>query len=138
MYVQFYTGRMRMRWIFHAKYAFYLVYYLTHSGQETFFSRNFDWIPKILISFSLKTFNLGAKDVKICGPSKIDCTITADNTIFQTDAYDECNCLPACESINYDVDSSQADYDLVNYYSKSGFKPEYSYQKYEIYCILNV
>lgn len=71
----------------------------------------------------------GLKDTKICGPSKIDCCNTADNTIYSTGASDRCNCLSACQSINYDAFTSQADYDLVSFYSKSSYKPEFSYEK---------
>jgi len=69
-----------------------------------------------------------AEGIPICGASKIECYNNAEDMLlgkqFSEGLHDsvvenvhgetQCNCLPACTSINYDAEISQADFDWDN------------------------
>lgn len=74
----------------------------------------------------------GSNDTKICGPAKIDCCSQALSMIHLN--HDEiCKCLPACTMVSYDVDVSQAKFDLFGSWSRSKFQ-QLDFEKYEKLC----
>lgn len=69
----------------------------------------------------------GSPEIPICGPMKIQCISNAEDDLLTTEykqgTYNSslnhrgettCNCLPACTSIVYDAEISQADFDWKN------------------------
>lgn len=72
----------------------------------------------------------GSDDIKICGPAKIRCCNQAENMVYVSGNFDACNCLPSCTTVSYDVDTSQAEYDLLKSWSKSKFHQIFDFQKY--------
>lgn len=66
----------------------------------------------------------GDRDTKICGASNIQCYNQAEDKLLEQDFTEGlstttairkgCNCLPACTSITYDAEISQAKFDWVN------------------------
>lgn len=69
----------------------------------------------------------------ICGTSKISCYDQAEDDLIQeqyvngiTDdrnSHSECNCLPACTSIRYEAEISQAPFDWQKLYSSFNVTP---------------
>ncbi|XP_055306473.1 pickpocket protein 28-like [Sitodiplosis mosellana] len=68
------------------------------------------------------------EDTKICGPAKMRCLNQADNKMFQSGYFDACNCLPSCITISYDVDASQAEYDLLSSWPRSKFQQSFDFE----------
>ncbi|XP_049547443.1 pickpocket protein 28-like [Anopheles darlingi] len=76
------------------------------------------------VKFSMMRDNL----TDVCGASKIDCYNEAEDELLEEDIkyivdkmYDfraRCNCLPACTSIQYDAEISQADLDWKSVLAK--------------------
>ncbi|XP_031638903.1 pickpocket protein 28-like [Contarinia nasturtii] len=64
-------------------------------------------------------------DTKICGAAKFVCSSQADSNVYRSGAFDKCKCLPGCTSISYDAETTQVDYDLVSFYSRSRSQPEF-------------
>lgn len=69
----------------------------------------------------------------ICGIAKVNCYTSAENEILEyADAIESstkinsCNCLPACTSISYDTEISQATYEWKNYFHALNFTDEES------------
>ncbi|XP_037034176.1 pickpocket protein 28-like [Bradysia coprophila] len=65
------------------------------------------------VKFSMPKKN----DTKVCGIGKLKCYERAEKKLFERvrstglSYMDECNCLPACTQITYDVEISQAEVD---------------------------
>lgn len=70
----------------------------------------------------------GDKDTKICGAAKIKCYNEAEDRLLEKDFTEGltgdleavkkgCNCLPACTSITYDAEISQAKFDWVSLFN---------------------
>lgn len=64
----------------------------------------------------------------ICGIAKANCYNSAENDLLEsTDAMElfrtvrSCNCLPACTSISYDSEISQARYEWQSYFRALNF-----------------
>lgn len=57
------------------------------------------------------------------------CCNDVNKKIYMDGVSDECKCLPACTSIAYDADVSQADYDLVSTFSKSRLEKNFNFEK---------
>lgn len=55
----------------------------------------------------------GDKNTKICGAAKINCYKAAEKKLFDETQLllSQCNCLPSCTSIEYDVKIDQIKYD---------------------------
>lgn len=59
-------------------------------------------------------------DTPICGVFNVLCYISVENTLWEDagskdPAINKCNCLPACSSISYDAEISQAKFELHRY-----------------------
>lgn len=106
-----------MRSILHAKYVENRIYFFFILS--IFKDKNF----KINVCLSV------TNNTRICGAAKIGCCAKADNSIYVSGAFEKCKCFPACTSIIYDADTSQADYDLVSSYSHSRFQPDFNFEK---------
>ncbi|KAF5291552.1 hypothetical protein FQR65_LT01865 [Abscondita terminalis] len=71
------------------------------------------WIPSItmaLILSSINCFIAGMTDTKICGPAKLECVKQSKLVYLSYDnrnQNDQCECLPACTSLSYDIEISQ-------------------------------
>lgn len=59
----------------------------------------------------------------VCGAQSIQCYNDAEDELMREEmkegkqnirGYMDCNCLPACTSITYDAETSQADFDWKN------------------------
>lgn len=68
------------------------------------------------------------KATPICGIAKVNCLIYAENDLLEdSDAIEtsskinSCNCLPACTSLSYDAEISQATYEWKNYFRALNF-----------------
>lgn len=69
----------------------------------------------------------GDRDTPICGANKIKCYNVAEDTLLEKDFTEGltnmaavrkgCNCLPACTSITYDAEISQAKFDWVSLFN---------------------
>ena len=70
------------------------------------------------------------KNTPICGGNKIDCFSKAEDELLALDMSEglvdsgenrrgktQCNCLPACTSIQYDAEMSQADFDWISLFN---------------------
>jgi acid-sensing ion channel, other len=71
------------------------------------------------VRFNFPTFS---NDVEICGASKISCLRKAEFELLQLQISQglkeqemQCNCLPGCNSITYDVEISQSDFNMTAY-----------------------
>ena len=66
----------------------------------------------------------GTADMEVCGPGNIKCYNEAEDELLLKEfnqgfevsgenyrGHTECNCLPACTSIAYEAEISQADFD---------------------------
>lgn len=67
----------------------------------------------------------------ICGVAKVNCYTSAEIDLLEdTDSIEtsmkinSCNCLPACTSIGYDSEISQATYEWANYFRALNFTSE--------------
>lgn len=67
----------------------------------------------------------------ICGIAKVNCYVDAEGSLLEdTDEIAEsrkiggCNCLPACTSISYDSEISQAKYEWERYFHALNFTEE--------------
>lgn len=69
---------------------------------------------------------LGDSNTPICGASKIMCYNNAEDDLLKQDFVEGltesktkrgCNCLPACTSITYDAEISQANFDFVSLFN---------------------
>lgn len=58
--------------------------------------------------------------------------------MYLTGNFDACNCLPSCTTISYDVDTSQAEYDLLKSWSKSKFQQIFDFEKYNLHKRLKI
>lgn len=67
--------------------------------------------------------------MNICGPARIRCAFQAENDLFLTGAADICNCLPACATVTYDVESYQVDYELIRAIDSSKYGRSYDSEK---------
>lgn len=74
-------------------------------------------------------FHVGDKNTKVCTMTEIRCYINADIIFTKDLVVDECNCLPDCTSITYDIETSQApfwysaeDVALKNSLNESGYE----------------
>lgn len=72
-------------------------------------------------------------DTPICGIAKVNCYNWAENDLLEdTDEVESstkigsCNCLPACTSISYDSEISQATYEWKKYFGALNFSSEAS------------
>lgn len=63
--------------------------------------------------FSYVSFK-GDKDTLVCGSDKVLCYGEAQDTVLEGDFSKNCHCLPACTSLNYDAEISQAKFDKAN------------------------
>lgn len=66
--------------------------------------------------------NEGDKNTLICGAAKFKCCNEADNNSVKKNIYNNktgCNCLPACTTINFDIEISSSE---PRYYSKQIFE----------------
>ncbi|XP_075168272.1 pickpocket protein 28-like [Haematobia irritans] len=63
------------------------------------------------------------KDMPVCGADKLDCYKNAYSKLLlkefndglnQQEASDDCNCLPGCTSLEYDIEISEGHLDLIN------------------------
>lgn len=120
------------------------MYILSHSSRQCFFNderylryfkvytqqnceleclANFTLATCGCVKFSMPRDN----DTEICGAAMIDCYDKAEDKLLAREftegleSSDEnfrgqtsCNCLPACTSITYEAELSQADFDWVN------------------------
>lgn len=69
--------------------------------------------------------NEGDKDTPICAAAKQECVIEVQKQVIKEAFLDSlkdddsakkgCNCLPACTSINYDVELSPSKYNLAEF-----------------------
>lgn len=70
----------------------------------------------------------------VCGPSNIDCYNTAEDELLEHEFKEglktskenyrgktKCNCLPACTTIAYDAEISQAEYDFRSQFKAYGY-----------------
>lgn len=53
-------------------------------------------------------FLTGDKDTKVCTIGDIQCYVEADRTFSGNLTVKQCNCLPDCTTLTYDVEISQA------------------------------
>lgn len=67
----------------------------------------------------------------ICGIAKVNCYIWAEDDLLEdSETVDSilkiksCNCLPACTSISYDSEISQATYEWKNYFQAINFSAD--------------
>lgn len=70
--------------------------------------------------------NTGDKDTEICGAANIKCYNEAEDRLLEKDFTEGlgasvipkgCNCLPACTSITYDAEISQAKFDWISLFN---------------------
>lgn len=69
----------------------------------------------LFINFDNNWYWLGDIQTDICGTSKKACYQNVEEEILNNDdngMEDECNCLPACTSITYEAEYSQANFDF--------------------------
>lgn len=57
--------------------------------------------------------------MKICGPGKLQCCRKAGTISNHNDVIKECNCLPVCSSISYDVTATESDFNLNDVWLRS-------------------
>lgn len=67
----------------------------------------------------------GHKDTPICGITKLECAFEIKAKIWEIDFLDKlkgvddarqnCNCLPSCTSINYNIETSSVKFDFDKY-----------------------
>lgn len=58
---------------------------------------------------------LGDKDTKVCTIAEIHCFVENDRTFSGNLTVKQCNCLPDCTTLTYDVEISQAQsFDLID------------------------
>lgn len=82
---------------------------------------------RILFVLSLISNISGDKETRICGASNIKCYNEAEDKLLEKDFTEGlsnieavkkgCNCLPACTSITYDAEISQAKFDWISLFN---------------------
>lgn len=76
---------------------------------------NFIFFSVNLLVFILIYYFTGDNQTEICGISKINCYQFIDRDVHNyvhNGMEDDCNCLPACTSITYEAEFSQANFDF--------------------------
>lgn len=77
----------------------------------------------VTLTLNFQSLFKGDKNTRICGTDKIKCYNDAEDKLLEHDfveglknvhsAASGCNCLPACTSITYDAEISQAKFDWI-------------------------
>uniref|UniRef100_T1GZT5 Uncharacterized protein n=1 Tax=Megaselia scalaris TaxID=36166 RepID=T1GZT5_MEGSC len=83
------------------------------------------------------------EDMKVCNETSIKCYDEAEDELLKVEFSEglidssfnhrgrtKCHCLPACTSLSYNTEISQADFDLINFVKSSESLYEY-YQQFE-------
>lgn len=88
----------------------------------------------------------GDKDTPICGVAKHTCVAAVEKQMMKDafresindveDASGSCNCLPACVSINYDVEISPSKFNLGEYFR--GLMPTCVFPEYNLTSELRI
>lgn len=63
----------------------------------------------------------GTQGTKVCGTRKIRCVMQAEKTLFLSGAAIQCDCLPSCTAVSYNIEQNPIEYDLGNAWAKSRF-----------------
>lgn len=65
--------------------------------------------------------------MSICGAGRMHCYRDAEDELLRRSTLDECNCLPACTSTDYNVEISEREFDEFN-----RINGDLNYQRFEI------
>lgn len=56
----------------------------------------------------LVVLQAGDRNTRVCTVAEIQCYVDADSTFYENLSVKQCNCLPDCFTITYDLEISQA------------------------------
>lgn len=59
-------------------------------------------------------FLKGGEEMSLCGAGRLHCYREAEDELLRRTTMDECNCLPACTSTDYNVEISEREFDEFN------------------------
>lgn len=95
--------------------------------QVSDFSRHISHSIKVTFLFFFQ--HLGSQGTKICGTQKIRCMGKAEKTLFISNADSQCDCLPACTTVSYNIEQNLVEFDFLKSYSKSRFPELFGFAK---------
>lgn len=73
-----------------------------------FFSEKIEFSYQKLLKFA------GGEEMSICGAARMHCYRDAEEELLRRSTLDECKCLPACTSTDYNVEISEREFDEYN------------------------
>lgn len=56
----------------------------------------------------------GGEEMSLCGAGRLHCYREAEDELLRRSTMEECNCLPACTSTDYNVEISEREFDEFN------------------------
>ncbi|PSN34457.1 hypothetical protein C0J52_20177, partial [Blattella germanica] len=88
---------------------------------------------KFYIAKHVFFFFLGSENIPVCNLWKLECTRTASDLFAADDSgMEQCNCLPTCSEIKYDIETSQATLKVAETFKSLSKFPQFHPEEVEV------